>query len=84
MGGDTDPAKVKITVEDVARVAQLYPKQGDSGDATEGDGGWVSQKNTKLKVRHRGFEMVVDGPRALRKLNSTECALLPSRNLIQV
>ena len=63
MGGDTDPAKVKITEGDVTRVAQPYSKPDGSSGGLQSNGNWGGQKHSRLKVKHRGFEMVVGPPR---------------------
>lgn len=49
MGGDTDPAKVKISEGDIARVAQLYPKADGSSHTMQQSDKWKSQKGSRLR-----------------------------------
>ena len=64
-GGSSDPAQARITEGDVARVAQLYPKDdGSSDDAMKLDK-WGTAKAKRLKVKVRGLEVIVEAPRPL-------------------
>lgn len=64
-GGSTDPAQAKITEGDVARVAQLYPKDDGSSDAAMMLKEWGTAKAKRLKVKVRELEMIVEAPRPL-------------------
>lgn len=49
MSGDADPAKVKLSEGDIARVAQLYPKADGSSRAMQQSNNWKPQKGSKLR-----------------------------------
>lgn len=55
MGGDADPAKVKISEGDVARVTALYHKDGESSFVKHQDSRWGSQRRPKLRARLGGL-----------------------------
>ena len=64
-GGSSDPAQAKITEGDVARVAQLYPKDDGSSDQAMMPGNWGTAKAKRLKVKVRGLQVIVEAPRSL-------------------